>query len=84
MSEKKKKCCKSGNEIPFHNQYEYSDFIGEFNESEKLLEHELVQQLSCFNEYEPECNLNSLTDSRLNDHLYTVYSTKRTETIPFM
>ena len=84
MSEKKKKLSKTGNKIPFHNQYEDSDFIGEFSESEKLLESELAQQLSCFNEYEPECKLNSLTDSRLNDHLYTVYSTKRTETISFM
>ena len=84
MSEKKKRQSKTGNEIPFHNQYEYSDFIGEFYESEKLLESELAQHLSCYNKYEPECKLNSLTDSHLNDHLYTVYSTKRTETVSFM
>ena len=51
MSDKKKKWPKSGNEIPFHNQYESSDFIGEFSESEKLLEMDLAQHLSCYSEY---------------------------------
>ena len=75
MSEKKKKRDKGNNNIPFHNPFDYSDTI---------LESELEQQLPCFSEYEPECKLNSLTDSHLNNHLYGVYSSKRTETVSFM
>ena len=82
MSVKKKKRNKSKNNIPFHNLFDYSDTIADFSECEKLLESELEQQLPCFSEYERK--LNSLTDSRLNNHLYGVYSSKCSETVSFM
>ena len=84
MSVKKKKRDKEKDNIPFHNPFEYSDTIVDFSECERLLESDLEQQLPCFSEYEPECKLNSMMDSRLNDHLYGVYSTKRSETVSFM
>ena len=70
MSVKKKKCDKEKDNIPFHNPFAYSNTIADFSESEKLLESDLEHQLPCFSEYEPECKLNSLTDRRINDHLY--------------
>ena len=84
MSVKKKKCDKEKDSIPFFNPFAYSDTIADFSESEKLLESDLEHQLPCFSEYEPEYKLNSLMDSQINDHLYSVYSTKRSETISFM
>ena len=84
MSVKKKKRDKEKDNIPFHNPFEYSDTIADFSEGEKLLESDLEQQQPCFSEYEPECKLNSLTDSRLNDHLCGVYSTKHSGTVSFM
>ena len=84
MSEKKKKHDKGNNNIPFHNLFDYSDTIVDFSEYERLSESELEQQLPCFSEYEPECKLNSLMDSHLNDHLYGVYSSKHTETVSFL
>ena len=84
MSVKKKKRDKNKDNVPFHNRFDYSDTIVDFSECEKLLESDLEQQLPCFSEYEPECKLNSLTDSHLNDHLYSVFSTKRSETVSFM
>ena len=84
MSVKKKKHDKNKDNIPFHNLFDYSDTITDFSECEKLLESDIEQQLPCFSEYEPECKLNSLTDSHLNDHLYGVYSTKRSEMVSFM
>ena len=84
MSVKNKKCDKERDNIPFHNPFEYSDTIADFSEGDRLLESDLEQQLPCFSEYEPECKLNSLTDSRLNDHLYGVYNTKHSETVSFM
>ena len=84
MSVKKKKCYKNKDNIPFHNLFDYSDTIADFSECEKLLKSEIEQQLPCFSEYEPECKLNSLMDSHLNDHLYGVYSTKCSETVSFM
>ena len=84
MSVKKKKHDKEKDNIPFHNPFDYSDTIADFSECEKLLESDIEQQLPCFSEYEPECKLNSLMDSHLNDHLYGVYSTKCSETVSFM
>ena len=84
MSEKKKKRGKGNNNISFHNLFDYSDTIVDISECERLSKSELEQQLPCFSEYEPECKLNSLTDSNLNDHLYGVYSSKCTETVSFM
>ena len=84
MSEKKKKCDKGNNNIPIHNLFDYSDTTTDFSECERLSESKLEQQLPCFSEYEPEYKLNSLMDSRLNDHLYGVYSSKCTETVSFM
>ena len=84
MSEKKKKRDKDNNNIPFHNPFDYSDTIPNFRECERLSESKLEQQLPCFSEYEPECKLNSLIECCLNDHLYHVYSSKRTETVSFM
>ena len=74
---------KGRNYIPFHNQFKYSDVIDVFNESDRVTETEL-DTLPCFCEYEPECKLNSLNDSHLNDHLYIVFSTKGKETVSFM
>ena len=74
---------KSRNDIPFHNQFEYSDVIDDFNESDRVTETEL-DTLLCFLEYELEYKLNSLNDSHLNDHLYIVFSTKRKENVSFM
>ena len=74
---------KGRNNIPFHNQFKYSDIIDVFNESERITETEL-DTLSCFCEYELEYKLNSLNGSRLNDHLYVVFSTKRKETVSFI
>ena len=84
MSVKKKKHDKNKDNIPFHDWFDYSDTIADFSECEKLLESDLEQQLPCFSEYEPECKLNSLTDSHLNDHLYSVFSTKHSERVSFM
>ena len=84
MSVKKKKRGKEKDNIPFLNPFAYSDTIADFSESDKLLESDLEHQLPCFSEYEPEYKLNSLTDSQINDHLYSVYSTKHSETISFM
>ena len=74
---------KGRNDIPFHNHFEYSDIIDDFNESDRVTETEL-DILPCFCEYELEYKLNSLNDSHLNDHLYIVFSTKRKETVSFM
>ena len=81
---KKDKFGKKGkHEIPFHNQFDYSDILAEFNKTEKLTEAGL-DTLSCFSESKPESDLNRFNDKRLNDHLYSVFSTKRQETISFM
>ena len=74
---------KGRNDIPFHNQFKYSDVIDDFNESDRVTETEL-DTLSCFHEYEPEYKLNSLNDSCINDHLYVVFSMKRKETVSFI
>ena len=74
---------KGRNDIPFHNQFKYSDAIDDFNESDRVTETEL-DTLPCFHEYEPEYKLDSLNDNRLNDHLYAVFSTKRKGTVSFM
>ena len=70
-------------EIPFYNQFDYSDILAEFNKTEKLTEAEL-DTLSCFSEYKLESDLNRFNDKHLNDHLYSVFSTKRQETVSFM
>ena len=44
---------KGRNDIPFHNQFEYSDIIDDFNESDRVTETKL-DTLLCFHEYEPE------------------------------
>ena len=72
---------KGRNDIPFHNQFEYSDIIDVCNESDRVTETEL-DTLPCFHEYELEYKLNSLNDSCLNDHLYVAFSTKRKRLYP--
>ena len=83
MPKKDKSGKKGKNDIPYHNQFNYSDIIEEFHETGRITETEL-DTLPCFSEYKPEYKLNSLNDDRLNDHLYVVFSTKRNETISFM
>ena len=81
---KKYKFRKKGkHEIPIHNQFDYSDILAEFNETKKLTEAEL-DALLCFSEYKWESDLNRFNDKCLNDHLCSVFSTKRQETISFM
>ena len=53
MPKKDKFGKKVKDEIPFQNQFEYSDILAEFNETEKLTEAEL-DTLLCFSEYKPE------------------------------
>ena len=83
MPKKDKSGKKGKNDIPYHNQFDYSDIIEEFHETERITETEL-ETLPCFSEYKLECKLNSLNDDCLNNHLYVVFSTKKNETISFM
>ena len=73
---KKAKGDKGKDEILFHNKYNYSETLTAFSENDKLLESDLGT-LICYNEYQLESPLNNFNDSKLNDHLYSIFSTKR-------
>ena len=58
-----------------YSDYEYTDKIQTFIESDKEHETEL-HLLECYNEYEREAPLNHFSDTTLNDHLYIMYKSK--------
>ena len=72
----KAKSDKGKDKIPFHNKYNYSETLTAFSENDKLIESDLGS-LICYNEYQLESSLNNFNDSKLNDHLYSILSTKR-------
>ena len=80
---KKVKTDKGEGKIPTHNKYNYLETLTAFSENGKLLEVEL-SSLVCYDEFQLESPLNSFNDSKLNDHLYSIVSTKRRETVKFM
>ena len=63
-------------EVPNYSQYDYTDSIQTFNESDRLLETEL-NTLVRYQDFQLKASLNSFSDSILNDHLYTIYQRKR-------
>ena len=73
---KKAKGDKGKDEIPFHNKHNYSKTLTAFLKNDKLLESEL-SSLICYNEYQLESTLNDFNDSKLNNHLYSIFSTKK-------
>ena len=79
----KAKSDKGKDKFSFHNKYDYSETLTAFTKNDKLLESDLGS-LICYNEYQLESSLNNFNDSKLNDHLYSVFSTKRQETVAFM
>ena len=66
-----------------YSKYKYSDILEHFSEHDRLLENEL-SNLECYNEYQLEKPLNSFEDRALNDHLYRVYYSNKTETTLLM
>ena len=76
MSKHKKKSLKEET-IPNFTGHSSSDVIRDFAEHDRLTESEL-SRLECHERYYLECSLNSFNDAELNDHLYQIYYTKRT------
>ena len=76
---KRKKNTALDESILNYSKYEYSDILEHFSKHDRLLENEL-SNLECYNEYQLEKPLNSFEDRVLNDHLYRVYYSNKTET----
>ena len=79
----KKKSADSDDNIPNYSDYEYTETIKTFTESDKLLESKLYT-LEWYGEYKLEVPLNNFSDTMLNDHLYTMYERKQLETPELM
>ena len=69
--------------IVYYNLYEYTMKIQEFSESDRLSKTDLCK-LECYNQYQVERNLNSLSDNILNDYLYNIFYSKKPETATLM
>ena len=80
---KRKKNTALDESILNYSEYNYSDTLKHFSEHDRLLEKKL-SSLECYNEYQLEKPLNSFEDRVLNDHLYRVYYSKKTETTLLM
>ena len=76
---KRKKNTALDESIPNYSKYDYSNTLEHFSEHDILLEKEL-SSVQCYNEYQLEKPLNSFEDRMLNDHLYRVYYSNKTET----
>ena len=80
---KRKKNIALEKSIPNYSKYDYSDTLEHFSEHDRLLKKEL-SSLECYNEYQLEKPLNSFENRVLNDHLYRVYYSNKTETALLM
>ena len=80
---KRKKISSKEETLPNYSEYTYSDIVESFTEHDRLLESD-VQSLNCFAEYHVEQSLNSFNDQELNDHLYRIFYSKKTENITLM
>ena len=80
---KRKKNTALDESIQNYSQYKYSDILEHFSKHDRLLKNEL-SNLECYNEYQLEKPLNSFEDRVLNDHLYRVYYSNKTETTLLM
>ena len=80
---KRKKISTTEETLPNYSEYAYSDIVKSFTEHDRLLESD-VHSLNCFAEYQVEWSLNSFNDQELNDHLYRIFYSKKTENITLM
>ena len=80
---KRKKISSKEETLPNYSEYAYLDIVESFTEHDRLLESD-VQSLNCFAEYHVEWSLNSFNDQELNDHLYRIFYSKKTENITLM
>ena len=82
MSKRKKSSTKEGL-LTNYSEYAYSDIVDNFSEYDRLLESDL-NSLNCSTEYQLEWSLNSFKNQELNDHLYRIFYSKKTENIMLM
>ena len=80
---KRKKISTKEETLPNYSEYAYSNIVESFTEHDRLLESD-VQSLNCFAEYRVEWSLNSFNDQELNNHLYRIFYSKKTENITLM
>ena len=80
---KRKKISTKEETLPNYSEYTYSDIVESYTEHDRLLESD-VQSLNCSAEYQVERSLNSFSDQELNDHLYRIFYSKKTENITLM
>ena len=80
---KRKKTSTKGEILPNYSEYAYSDIVDNFTEHDRLLESD-VTRLNCFTEYQVEQSLNSFNDQELNEDLYRIFYSKKTENITLM
>ena len=78
MSKCKKKSSSAAS-LPNYSKYDYADKLPPFSEHDRVLETEL-SSFVCFHSYQPERNLNQITDDVLNYHLYMTFRKKNLET----
>ena len=80
---KRKKSAHIEKVIPNYSDFAYSETIGNFSEHDRLSETDL-QSLECYKMHHIEWSLNSFNDGELNDHLYRIYYSNKTETTTLM
>ena len=81
--QEKRKTTSLEHPVPNFTGYEYSDVIREFSERDRLSESD-ISQLICADEFQLERTVNSFSDRELNDHLYQLFYSKKTENITLM
>ena len=80
---KRKKTYTKEEMLPNYSEYAYSDIVDNFSEHDKLLESDL-KSLNCSTEYQLEWSLNSFKNQELNNHLYRIFYSIKTENIILM
>ena len=80
---KRKKSTALDESIPNYSKYEHLDILEHFSEHDRLLQNEL-SNLECYDEYQLEKPLKSFEDRALNDQIYRVYYSNKTETTLLM
>ena len=80
---KRKKSAHIEKIIPNYSNYTYSEITENFSEHDRLSETDL-HSLECYKMYQLEWLLNSFSNGELNDHLYRIYYSNKTETTLLM
>ena len=69
--------------VPNYSNYEYTEIMQSFSDTDRLLETEL-NSLECYDTFQLEAPLNSFSDTTLNDHLYKICHKKQLVSVETM